>query len=84
MAPSDDKIEQALLDATYQVYRAAPDDTSVNKVRKQAEEDLGLDDGFFASGEWKKKSKDVIKARVVSYPSRHLTSCSHTRIGEAS
>ncbi|RSL72647.1 hypothetical protein CEP54_000660 [Fusarium duplospermum] len=64
MAPSDDDIEQALLDATYQVYRAAPDDTSVNKVRKQAEENLGLDDGFFASGEWKKKSKDVIKARV--------------------
>ena len=72
MAPSDDDIEQALLDATYQVYRAAPDDTSVNKVRKQAEENLGLDDGFFASGEWKKKSKDVIKARVVSYPKHHL------------
>ncbi|KAM6518408.1 hypothetical protein FSOLCH5_007175 [Fusarium solani] len=64
MAPSDDDIEQALLDATYQVYRAAPDDTSVNKVRKQAEENLGLDDGFFATGKWKKKSKDVIKGRV--------------------
>ncbi|UPK89341.1 hypothetical protein LCI18_000276 [Fusarium solani-melongenae] len=64
MAPSDDDLEQALLDATYQVYRDAPDDTSVNKVRKQAEENLGLDDGFFASGGWKKKSKDVIKARV--------------------
>ncbi|KAJ4136246.1 hypothetical protein NW768_003855 [Fusarium equiseti] len=64
MAPSNDEIRQALLDATYQVYQATPDETTVNKVRKQTEENLGLDDGFLSSDDWKKKSKDIIKERV--------------------
>ncbi|CVK87184.1 uncharacterized protein FMAN_05690 [Fusarium mangiferae] len=64
MAPSEDEIEQALLDATYQVYQATPDETTVNKVRKQTEENLSLDDGFFSSAEWKQKSKSLIKDRV--------------------
>jgi hypothetical protein len=66
MAPSNDEIEQALLDATYQVYKYDPDDTTVNKVRKQTEENLGLEDGFLSSDDWKKKSKELIKQRVVS------------------
>ncbi|KAF4979852.1 hypothetical protein FZEAL_4018 [Fusarium zealandicum] len=64
MAPSDQEIEQALLDGTYQVYRIAPEDTSVNKVRKQAEQSLGLEDGFLSGGNWKQKSKVLIKGRV--------------------
>ncbi|GKT99458.1 transcription factor [Fusarium langsethiae] len=64
MAPSNDEIEQALLDATYQVYQSHPGDTTVNKVRKQTEENLGLEDGFLSSDKWKKKSKDLIKQRV--------------------
>ncbi|KAF5988345.1 transcription factor [Fusarium coicis] len=64
MAPSEDEIEQALLDATYQVFQATPDETTVNKVRKQTEENLSLDDGFFSSAEWKQKSKSLIKERV--------------------
>ncbi|KAG9501043.1 hypothetical protein J7337_006726 [Fusarium musae] len=64
MAPLEDEIEQALLDATYQVYQATPDETTVNKVRKQTEENLSLDDGFFSSAEWKQKSKSLIKERV--------------------
>ncbi|PNP73930.1 hypothetical protein FNYG_12679 [Fusarium nygamai] len=64
MAPSEDEIERALLDATYQVYQATPDETTVNKVRKQTEENLSLDDGFFSSAEWKQKSKSLIKERV--------------------
>ncbi|KAG5820313.1 hypothetical protein H9Q74_008941 [Fusarium xylarioides] len=64
MAPSEDEIEQALLDATYQVYQATPDETTVNKVRKQTEENLSLDDGFLSSAEWKQKSKSLIKERV--------------------
>ncbi|KAF5567065.1 transcription factor [Fusarium phyllophilum] len=64
MAPSEDEIEQALLDATYQVYQATPDETTVNKVRKQTEENLSLNDGFFSSAEWKQKSKSLIKERV--------------------
>jgi hypothetical protein len=65
MAPSEDEIEQALLDATYQVFQATPDETTVNKIRKQTEENLSLDDGFFSSAEWKQKSKSLIKERVV-------------------
>ncbi|KAI6763029.1 hypothetical protein HG530_009009 [Fusarium avenaceum] len=64
MAPSDEEIEQALLDATYEVYQAFPDETTVNKVRKQTEENLSLEDGFFSSGDWKKKSKDLVKERA--------------------
>lgn len=73
MPPSEDEIEQALLDATYQVYQATPDETTVNKVRKQTEENLSLDDGFFSSAEWKQKSKSLIKDRVVCFAhERHL------------
>jgi hypothetical protein len=67
MAPSDEEIEQALLDATYQVYQAFPDETTVNKVRKQTEENLSLEDGFLSSGDWKKKSKELVKERAVSF-----------------
>lgn len=67
MSPSDEEIEHALLDATYQVYQAFPDETTVNKVRKQTEENLSLEDGFFSSGDWKKKSKDLVKERAVSF-----------------
>ncbi|KAF4957715.1 hypothetical protein FGADI_2954 [Fusarium gaditjirri] len=64
MAPSEDKIEEALLDATYQIYQATPDETTVNKVRKQTEENLSLDEGFFSNAEWKQRSKNLIKDRV--------------------
>ncbi|KAK2693979.1 hypothetical protein QWA68_007632 [Fusarium oxysporum] len=64
MAPSEDEIERGLLDATYQVYQATPDETTVNKVRKQTEENLSLDEGFLSSAEWKQKSKSLIKERV--------------------
>ncbi|KAL6400713.1 hypothetical protein AUP68_16428 [Ilyonectria robusta] len=64
MAPPAKKIEQALLDGTYEVYSEAPDDTTVNKVRKHVEEKLSLKDGFFTTGNWKAKSKTLIKDRV--------------------
>lgn len=66
MAPSEKELEAALIDATCAVYEAEPDATSVNKVRKQAEDKLGLEDGFFADGDWKSKSKEIIKKYVVS------------------
>lgn len=71
MAPSPKEIEQALLDGTYEVYSTAPDDTTVNKVRGHVEEKLGLDDGFFSTGDWKSKSKVVIKGRVVCSALHH-------------
>ena len=65
MMPSTKKLQAALLDATCQVFKADPDATSVNKVRKQAEADLGLNDGFFSTSEWKQTSKELIKGHVV-------------------
>lgn len=65
MAPSAKKLEAALLKATNQIFQAEPDATTVNKVRKQAESDLDLDEDFFLSGEWKSKSKSIIKTQVV-------------------
>ncbi|KAM0561764.1 hypothetical protein ACHAPJ_002933 [Fusarium lateritium] len=64
MAPSDEEIEQAILDAAYQVYQASPVAASVNLVRKQTEENLSLEDGLLSSGDWKQKSKTLIKERV--------------------
>ena len=65
MAPSAKKIEQALVDGTCAVRRAEPDGTSVNKVRRHVAAELGLDEDFFVSDQWKAKSKTIIKATVV-------------------
>ncbi|KAI5467074.1 hypothetical protein BGZ63DRAFT_476946 [Mariannaea sp. PMI_226] len=64
MAPSAKKLEEALLDGTFEVYSTTPDETTVNKVRKHVEEKLGLEEGFFLDTKWKAKSKTLIKARV--------------------
>ena len=66
MSPSTKVLEQALIDGTCTVFRAEPDATSVNKVRKRVAEEEGLDEEFFAQGEWKQKSKTLIKETVVS------------------
>ena len=68
MAPSAKNLEAALVEATNKVFLADPDNTTVNKVRKQAEEDLDLEEGFFANEEWKSKSKSIVKEHVVSFP----------------
>ncbi|PON30403.1 hypothetical protein TGAM01_v200842 [Trichoderma gamsii] len=64
MAPSAAKLKEALIDGTCEIYKAEPDGTSVNKVRRHVEEKLGLEDGFFTSDAWKQKSKTVIKEQV--------------------
>ena len=74
MAPSTGELESALVDATCEVFEAEPDATSVNKIRKQAEDDLNLKDGFFADGEWKQKSKAIIKQYVVRTASSRVPS----------
>lgn len=70
MAPSAAKLKEALIDGTCEIYKAEPDGTSVNKVRRHVEEKLGLEDGFFTSDTWKQKSKTIIKEQVVSIPSK--------------
>lgn len=65
----DDKSLEGLLVATVHELFASPnrDELSVNNVRKTAEGNNGLEDGFFSSAEWKGKSKTIIKAKVVRY-----------------
>jgi hypothetical protein len=65
MASNTKKLKSALVDATVDVFNAEPDATTVNKVRKQAETNLGLEPGFFSGAEWKQSSKDLIKEHVV-------------------
>ncbi|KAL6899011.1 hypothetical protein GGI43DRAFT_76497 [Trichoderma evansii] len=64
MAPSAAKLKEALIEGTCEIYKAEPDGTSVNKVRRHVEEKLGLEDGFFTSDTWKQKSKTIIKEQV--------------------
>ena len=68
MATSATKMEDALIRGTAEVFSAEPDATTVNKVRKHVEQNLGLEDGFFSSAKWKQKSKGLIKEHVVSSP----------------
>lgn len=67
MAPSAKKLEQALVDGTREVWIEEPDNVTVNKVRKHVEEKLDLEDGFFSAGQWKNRSKTVIKEHVVCH-----------------
>ncbi|TLD33194.1 hypothetical protein PspLS_00990 [Pyricularia sp. CBS 133598] len=61
MAPKAIALEAALKNAVRTLYEEAGDQISVNAVRKQAEDEMGLDEGFFVSDDWKARSKTVIK-----------------------
>lgn len=65
MPPNKQTIEEALKYSTYEVFNADPDATSVNKVRQHVELKLSLDEGFLSNGDWKHKSKEIIKEYVV-------------------
>ncbi|UNI17509.1 hypothetical protein JDV02_003849 [Purpureocillium takamizusanense] len=62
--PPKEELEKALVAGTHRVFTADPDATTVNKVRHHVEEQLGLGEGFFASDEWKQRSKALIKECV--------------------
>ena len=75
MAPSKKELEEALIAATCSVFAADPETTTVNKVRKQAEGDNDLEDGFFRSEQWKGRSKELITeyvVRLISEGWRHM------------
>lgn len=76
MAPHAKTIEQALINGTCTVYRAEPDATSVNRIRKHVTSELDLDEDFFLSAKWKAKSKTIIKETVVR-PSPDTHSLTH-------
>jgi hypothetical protein len=71
MALSDKALEEALIQGTCDVFEAEPEGTSVNKVRQHVEEKLELDVGFFTEGDWKQRSKEIIKGYVVSGLKKH-------------
>ena len=68
--PSNDKIEQALVDAVYHIFKTDNDNLTVNSARQHAADALDLDTDFFkVSPEWKDRSKDLIKELAVCvYP----------------
>jgi len=65
--PADKKITAALRAATLAIFDSDRDSLSVKTVRNKVVEDLELDEKFFLEGEWKTKSKDLIKGYAVSY-----------------
>jgi hypothetical protein len=75
MAPSTKAIETALVDGTVDVFRAEPDETTVNKVRRHVEDKLELGENFLSSAKWKQKSKELIKTTVVSTPRIRGANC---------
>jgi hypothetical protein len=68
MPPSASEIEAALRRIVADLYAAERyADLTVKRVRVAAEQQLGLDDGWFkADDEWNTRSKDVISSEVVS------------------
>ncbi|PHH79328.1 hypothetical protein CDD80_5091 [Ophiocordyceps camponoti-rufipedis] len=64
MPPSAKEIETALIDGTCHVYKADPESISVNGVRRHVEQKLDLEQDFFTLGEWKGRSKALIKEYV--------------------
>jgi hypothetical protein len=65
--PSDKVLESALEDAVQSIFDSAErGQLTVNYVRQVAEKNLGLEDGFFKTGDWKARSKEVARKAVVS------------------
>ncbi|KAH8590889.1 hypothetical protein B0O99DRAFT_633719 [Bisporella sp. PMI_857] len=61
MAPSTVKLEAKLRSTIEQVYKENPELLTVKKIRDRVQTELGLEDNFFTSPEWKDKSKALIK-----------------------
>lgn len=62
----DKELEASLVAAVEDLFSGpGRDDLSVNTVRTKCEKENGLEEGFFAKGDWKQKSKTIIKTKVV-------------------
>ncbi|POS77544.1 hypothetical protein DHEL01_v204072 [Diaporthe helianthi] len=61
----DKALEASLVAAVKELFSGpGRDDLSVNTVRTKCEKENGLEEGFFAKGGWKAKSKELIKSQV--------------------
>ena len=65
--PTHAELEQALKNVVHDIYKSGDlENLTVKRVRKAAEENLDLEEGFFKNDKtWKDKSKDVILSEVV-------------------
>lgn len=64
--PTEAQLEKALRNAVQAHFRNPENvESSPNALRAHAEKELGLDEGFFKSGEWKVKSKSIIQDQFV-------------------
>lgn len=67
----DKDLEASLLAIVKELFSGpGREDLSVNTVRTKCEKENGLEEGFFAKGDWKSKSKELIKNQVVRHKSR--------------
>lgn len=68
VSPSDRDLELALRHAVQVVYRTGDlEQLTVKRMRKAAEEELDLQEGFFKEPVWKDRSKAIIENEVVCY-----------------
>lgn len=77
VTPSQAALEQALRNAVQRVYKLGNmEELTVKRIRAAAEQDLGLEEGFFKTDTtWKVKSKNIIESEVVrtnKCPNDHL------------
>lgn len=69
----DNDLEASLVAAVKEIFSGpGREDLSVNTVRTKCEKENGLDEGFFAKGHWKAKSKQIIKTKVVRHSNPSL------------
>ena len=63
----DSQLESALRSAVRRCYKSKDlESLTVKRVRKAAEEKIGLEEDFFKNDDrWKEKSKSVIQSEVV-------------------
>jgi hypothetical protein len=66
MAPSTETLEAKFRSAIKETYAEDPSKLTVKYIRRKAENELGLDEGFFLTPTWKDKSKTFIKNYAVS------------------
>ena len=81
MAPSVNRFEAKLRAAVKQIYDSEDRELlSVRLVRDKVEQDHGLEKGFFLTGDWKAKSKQIIKDYAVSMHTRNSSTIANALI----
>ncbi|KAK4694144.1 hypothetical protein P7C71_g3387, partial [Lecanoromycetidae sp. Uapishka_2] len=74
--PSDATLERALRSVVQKVYKSGKlEELTVKRIRKSAEGELDLQDGFFKNNSaWKERSKDIIQSEVDTHTEANASS----------